>query len=92
MKQIGHAARRAPRHDLSLQPEPVQAYFGTKATNIQRHWRGFWSRKYLFDFYARKRYLEHVARINAQVKLVYQFDGCKRQTGFSGSEFQWPSQ
>ena len=48
---------------------PLQAYFDTKATNIQRHWRGFWSRKYLFDFYARKLYLQHVAQINAQVSL-----------------------
>eukprot|EP00983_Pelagomonas_calceolata_P053087 1143151-Pelagomonas_calceolata.AAC.2 len=51
------------------------AYFATKATNIQRHWRGFWSRKYLFDFYARKLYLRHVAAVNAQVRAAVAEEG-----------------
>ena len=57
-----HAAHAAsivipPRH-------PPQAYFDAQATVIQRHWRGFWSRKALFDFYARRRYLQAVRAKN----------------------------
>ncbi len=44
----------------------MQAYFASKAVNIQRHWRGFWSRTYVFDFYARKVYLARVAQLNAK--------------------------
>lgn len=44
-------------------------YFSAMATTIQRHWRGCWSRKYLFDFYARKLYLMRVTQLNAQMRL-----------------------
>lgn len=45
-----------------------QNYFAAMAITIQRHWRGFWSRKYVFNFHARKKYLAHVASVNAQVR------------------------
>lgn len=64
----GEQAPGPPRPHTHPPHCPPQAYFDTKATNIQRHWRGFWSRKFLFDFYARKLYLQHVARVNAQVR------------------------
>lgn len=38
------------------------------ATVISRHWRGFWSRKRLFDFYARKRFLQQVQEKNAEIR------------------------
>lgn len=63
------------RHALALRHQVnniflnalLQAYFAAMAITIQRHWRGFWSRKYIFDFKARKRYLQRVAQVNAKV-------------------------
>jgi hypothetical protein len=46
------------------------AYFDAQATTIQRHWRGYWSRKAVFDFRARKLYLARIADMNAKVCLV----------------------
>lgn len=45
-----------------------QLYFDSEATIIQRHWRGFWSRRNVFDFFARKVYLEAVASKNASIR------------------------
>ena len=45
-----------------------QLYFDAKATAIQRHWRGFWSRHSRFDFYARQRYLREVREKNEAVR------------------------
>ncbi|XP_062581254.1 spermatogenesis-associated protein 17-like isoform X2 [Saccostrea cucullata] len=33
-------------------------YYNRKATYIQKMWRGFYVRKYVFNYYSRKRYLE----------------------------------
>ncbi len=46
----------------------MQAYFDRAATTVQRHWRGFWSRKHLHSFAARKAYLAAVAARNAEVR------------------------
>ncbi|GAX75220.1 hypothetical protein CEUSTIGMA_g2664.t1 [Chlamydomonas eustigma] len=45
-----------------------ELYFDAQASVIQRHWRGFWSRKSKFDFYARKRYLKEVHSKNAEIR------------------------
>jgi hypothetical protein len=57
---------------LALNPQAscsLQEYFAAMATVIQRFWRGFWSRKYVFDFHARKLYLQRIAQINTQVRM-----------------------
>jgi hypothetical protein len=46
-----------------------QAYFCAAATAIQRRWRGYWSRKHIHSFAARKAYLSAVAQQNAAVRL-----------------------
>ncbi len=38
------------------------------ATIIQRWWRGFYSRKHVHDYYARKRYLAQVKERNHQIR------------------------
>ncbi|KAK2920364.1 spermatogenesis-associated protein 17 [Channa argus] len=52
-----------------------EAYFIMKmnfyegmAVRIQRRWRGFFVRKYIHNFYARKRYLEGLSRTNELVR------------------------
>ena len=50
----------------------MQGYFDARATCIQRHFRGFWSRKYVHSFYERQAYLAAVARKNAEVKALSQ--------------------
>lgn len=35
-------------------------FFDCVASSIQKYWRGFWSRKYVHSFYARKAYLDKV--------------------------------
>jgi len=46
-----------------------ELFFDAQATVIQRHWRGFWSRKFKFDFYARKKYLQEVHLKNAEIRM-----------------------
>ena len=50
----------------------MQGYFDARATCIQRHFRGFWSRKYVHSFYKRQAYLAAVARKNAEIKALCQ--------------------
>ncbi|PNH07657.1 Spermatogenesis-associated protein 17 [Tetrabaena socialis] len=45
-----------------------RAYFDAMATVVQRWWRGFYSRKYIHDYYARKRYLQAVRERNNQAR------------------------
>mmetsp|Transcript_32957 Transcript_32957/g.78231 ORF Transcript_32957/g.78231 Transcript_32957/m.78231 type:complete len:292 (-) Transcript_32957:96-971(-) len=45
-------------------------YFDRMATRIQRLWRGHLSRKHVHSFYARRRYLEEVARKNAETRAM----------------------
>lgn len=52
----------------------LQKFFDSQATVIERHWRGFWSRKTKFDYYARKKYLEevsHLQQISTTVNRQY---------------------
>ena len=60
-----------PEHGPPQSPHllpSLQLYFDAKATVIQRHWRGFWSRRSRFDFYARQRYLREVREKNEAVR------------------------
>ncbi|KAL3065277.1 hypothetical protein OYC64_015449 [Pagothenia borchgrevinki] len=43
-------------------------FYEEMAVRIQRRWRGFFVRKYIHNFYARKRYLEGLSRKNALVR------------------------
>lgn len=43
-------------------------FFCAQATIIQKFFRGFYERKYKHDYYARKKYLENVARKNEEVR------------------------
>lgn len=45
-----------------------KAFYTATALSIQRVYRGFYSRKYIHDFYARKTYLMHIAQKNAEVR------------------------
>ncbi|XP_026233557.1 spermatogenesis-associated protein 17 isoform X1 [Anabas testudineus] len=43
-------------------------FYEEMAVRIQRRWRGFFVRKYIHNFYARKRYLEGLSRKNELVR------------------------
>ena len=43
-------------------------FFNEQARIIQKFYRGFYSRKYEHDFYARKAYLHHVQNKNEEVR------------------------
>ncbi|RDD39838.1 Spermatogenesis-associated protein 17 [Trichoplax sp. H2] len=43
-------------------------YYYNMATIIQKTWRGYWTRKYEFNYYARKKYLEGLALKNEFVR------------------------
>ncbi|XP_029904039.1 spermatogenesis-associated protein 17 [Myripristis murdjan] len=44
-------------------------FYEEMAVRIQRRWRGFYVRKYIHSYYARKRYLEGLVKKNEQVRL-----------------------
>ncbi len=46
------------------------AYYNRQATAIQRIWRGFYIRKYVHNFYARKAYLYALTIKNSEIKFV----------------------
>jgi len=52
---------------LKLQ-ETRQMYFDYMATKIQTRWRGYYVRKYIFNYYARKRYLVALTERNDIVR------------------------
>ena len=43
-------------------------FFNEQAKIIQKYYRGFYSRKYEHDFYARKTYIQHVQTKNEEVR------------------------
>ena len=43
-------------------------FFNEQAKIIQKYYRGYYSRKYEHDFYARKSYLQHVESKNEEVR------------------------
>ncbi|OHS96279.1 IQ calmodulin-binding motif family protein [Tritrichomonas foetus] len=44
------------------------AYFNAQATKIQKCWRGFDSRRHVFDYHKQQRYLKQVADANEQMR------------------------
>jgi myosin heavy subunit len=44
------------------------AYFNLMATKIQKVWRGFDSRRHVFDYHKQQAYLQEVSRRNAQMR------------------------
>lgn len=69
-------------------------FFSSCATSIQRIYRGFYSRKYLHDFYARKKYLKYIEgknqrRIEKMGKYKQQLvaDEQNRQEEYARMEF-----
>jgi hypothetical protein len=69
----GHVGReRARRRREDLDRDLRERYFARAATDIQRHWRGFHSRKHLLDFRQRRAFLQAVARQNRRVRLEAQ--------------------
>lgn len=46
-------------------------FFFFTALQIQRRWRGFFVRKYIQDFYARKKYLEGLLINNELMRYIY---------------------
>ena len=51
------------------------AFFNAVATSVQRRFRGFWSRKHLHNFYARKAYLVQVMAATERAKADMEEDG-----------------
>ena len=52
-----------------------EAQYNAMATLIQKTWRGYFVRKYVHNFYARKRYLEGVVETNMQMlEGLYEFE------------------
>lgn len=45
-------------------------FFTQQAIVIQKYYRGHYSRKYEHDFFARKKYLQHVEDKNADVRKI----------------------
>jgi len=43
-------------------------YYNAQATQIQKVWRGYYTRRYIHNFYSRKKYLEGVAAKNNVVR------------------------
>ncbi len=60
-------------------PPCLQAYFDANATTIQKWWRGFFSRKHIHNFYARKAYLAAIQQQNSAVRASMQQVGTWRQ-------------
>jgi len=51
------------------------AFFNAVATSVQRRFRGFWSRKHLHNFYARKAYLAQVMVATNRAKVEMEEEG-----------------
>jgi len=65
----GYAGRRVFREKVQNELNNIrQAYYDQMTTKIQSRWRGFYVRKYKFDFYARKRYLNALLIKNESVR------------------------
>ena len=47
-----------------------ETFFGRCAGLVQRHWRGYRSRKHVPDFYGRRRWLDHVLKVCLCVSVV----------------------
>lgn len=79
--------------NIALSNQRIE-FFSSAATSIQRIYRGYYSRKYLHDFYARKKYLKHIEgknfrRLEKMSKYKQQLvaDEQKRQEDYARMEF-----
>ena len=61
-------------------------FFNEQAKIIQKYYRGFYSRKYEHDFYARKSYLQHVQTKNEEVRK--QLESFARKTALEEAKLQ----
>jgi len=65
----GHMTRKRVAQMKEEDDEEMQMrFFKQQAAVIQRFFRGFHSRKYSHDFYARKKYIEHVKNKHEEVR------------------------
>jgi len=65
----GHLARRRFARIVSEQVNCMkQRHYDVMATKIQTRWRGYYTRKYKHDYYARKAYLRAVQQRNYDVR------------------------
>ena len=55
LKQVSHQARQL-------------TFFHEQAKTIQKYYRGYRNRLHFHDFYARKKYLQHVDQTNSDVR------------------------
>eukprot|EP00792_Barthelona_sp_PAP020_P001314 TRINITY_DN12081_c0_g1_i1.p1 TRINITY_DN12081_c0_g1~~TRINITY_DN12081_c0_g1_i1.p1 ORF type:complete len:241 (-),score=50.04 TRINITY_DN12081_c0_g1_i1:123-809(-) len=53
---------------IELRDNEFKKKEGEYAIQIQRHWNGFFVRKYIYDYYERKRYLDSLKIINAEME------------------------
>nr|XP_040024292.1 spermatogenesis-associated protein 17 isoform X3 [Gasterosteus aculeatus aculeatus] len=64
-------------------------FYEEMAVRIQRRWRGFFVRKYVHNFYERKRYLEGLSWKNELVrKLLWRVKECRKRPGVFNSPFR----
>uniref|UniRef100_A0A3B1J3C7 Spermatogenesis associated 17 n=1 Tax=Astyanax mexicanus TaxID=7994 RepID=A0A3B1J3C7_ASTMX len=65
----GFAARQHFRERLKTAYFLMKIHFYNKmAVKIQQRWRGYFVRTYVHNFYARKRYLDELAKKNGQIR------------------------
>ena len=63
---VGREKARAARAEADRRLR--ERYFSTAATEVQRHWRGYWSRKMRLDFAQRRQFLQAVQKQNRKVR------------------------
>lgn len=76
--KLGRMSCSALRHQKVHETNTL--FFEKSAQTVQRFWRGYWSRKYLHDFYARKAYLQRVSEVgNRTVQHLKETNGRNMQ-------------
>lgn len=64
-----HIALKTYREKLKRQLQEMKIrHYNAMATKIQKVWHGFYSRKHIFNYYSRKRYLEAVVAKNETIR------------------------
>jgi len=59
---------RFANHQRSLAQHEREKFFHVASIEIQRHWRGRFSRKFIHDFYARKNWLASIQKANEDLR------------------------
>ncbi|UJR29919.1 hypothetical protein I4U23_017467 [Adineta vaga] len=66
----GYKAKQLYREELKTQVLHLRLkYYDDKAVKIQKIWRGYYTRKYILDYYSRKRYLAGLEAKNEQIRI-----------------------